>query len=357
MNSDNNSPKALFGKTLSELQDIVKQLNLKTFVAKQLTDWLYKRNVESIEAMTNISLKTRQLLIDEGYCIGTKPYIKKFISKDGTKKYLFEYPNNIFIEAVSIFDNDRATLCISCQAGCKMNCAFCATGKQGFQRNLSVNEILNIYRSVDEFNSISNIVFMGMGEPLDNFQQVKKTIDILTSDYGYALSPRRITLSSAGYIPFLREVIETTNVNIAISLHNAIASERQAIMPIEKAYPIEQVVKILRDYNWKGQRTLTFEYILFNQLNSSNVHIKALCRLLNGLACKINIIKFHTIDGTQFIGADRLQMETFAQKLQSKGFNARIRASKGEDILAACGLLSTKELNNPELKSNKDKNK
>lgn len=345
MNSDNYNHKALFGKTLSELQDITRQLNLKPFVAKQLTDWLYKQGVDKIESMTNISLKTRQLLIEEGYCIGLQPYKKKFLSQDGTKKYLFEYSDNVFIEAVSIFDNDRTTLCISSQAGCKMNCAFCATGKQGFQRNLSANEILNIYRSVDEFKMINNIVFMGMGEPLDNYQQVNQSIDILTSDYGYALSPHRITLSSAGYIPFLRKIIENTNVNIAISLHNAIAEQRQQIMPIEKAYPIKDVVDILKDYNWKGQRTLTFEYILFENLNSTNLHIKALCQLLNGLACKINLIKFHTIEGTPFVGASRQQIEAFAQKLQSKGFNARIRASKGEDILAACGLLSTKELN------------
>lgn len=345
MNSDNYNHKALFGKTLSELQDITRQLNLKPFVAKQLTDWLYKQGVDKIESMTNISLKTRQLLIEEGYCIGLQSYKKKFLSQDGTKKYLFEYSDNVFIEAVSIFDNDRTTLCISSQAGCKMNCAFCATGKQGFQRNLSANEILNIYRSVDEFKMINNIVFMGMGEPLDNYQQVKQSIDILTSDYGYALSPHRITLSSAGYIPFLRKIIENTNVNIAISLHNAIAEQRQQIMPIEKAYPIKDVVDILKDYNWKGQRTLTFEYILFENLNSTNLHIKALCQLLNSLACKINLIKFHTIEGTPFVGASRQQIEAFAQKLQSKGFNARIRASKGEDILAACGLLSTKELN------------
>lgn len=343
MNSDNH--KALFGKTLSELQDITRQLNLKPFVAKQLTDWLYKQGVDKIESMTNISLKARQLLIDEGYYIGLQPYKQKFLSQDGTKKYLFEYPDNVFIEAVSIFDNDRTTLCISSQAGCKMNCAFCATGKQGFQRNLSANEILNIYRSVDEFKMINNIVFMGMGEPLDNYQQVKQSIDILTSDYGYALSPHRITLSSAGYIPFLRKIIENTNVNIAISLHNAIAEQRQQIMPIEKAYPIKDVVGILKGYNWKGQRTLTFEYILFENLNSTNLHIKALCQLLNGLACKINLIKFHTIEGTPFVGASRQQIAAFAQRLQSKGFNARIRASKGEDILAACGLLSTKELN------------
>ncbi|MBR1770214.1 MAG: 23S rRNA (adenine(2503)-C(2))-methyltransferase RlmN [Bacteroidales bacterium] len=334
----------LYGKTLKEIKEICETYNQKPFAAKQIAEWLYKKNADDISQMTNLSLSFRKEL-SKDYSVGLTPFIKVLVSRDGTKKYLFQYKDNTFVEAVCIFDKERVTLCISSQAGCKMNCDFCATGKQGFQRNLSSNEILNIFRSVEEFNRIKNIVFMGMGEPLDNWQEVKKTLEILCESYAYGFSPHRITLSSAGYLPFLNKFLTETNVDLAISLHNPISSQRKDIMPIEKAYPIEQTVKLLKHFDWTGQRHLTFEYIVFEGLNNKSEHVNELAKLLNGLPCRINLIPFNTLPGTRYCGASDGSMQSFKDKLNKKGLLTTIRASKGQDIMAACGLLSAKERN------------
>lgn len=333
----------LYGKTLKELQEICESFNQKKFVAKQLADWLYKKDAEDIQDMSNLSKSFREQL-SEQYSVGLSPYINVLTSKDGTKKYLFQYSEEVYVEAVVIFDGERATLCISTQAGCKMNCDFCATGKQGFKRNLTANEILNIFREIDEFHQIKNIVFMGMGEPLDNWKEVKKTLEVLTSDYAYAFSPHRITVSSSGFMPFMQKFLDETEVDVAISLHNPISEERQEMMPIEKAYPIEKTINLLKHYNWKGQRHLTFEYIVFDGLNNQPRHIKKLCQLLNGLSCRINLIRFHTIPNTPYKGVSDQEMIAFRDALNKKSILSTIRASKGEDIMAACGLLSTKKL-------------
>lgn len=332
----------LYGKTLNELQSLAEKYNQKKFVAKQIADWLYKKNATETEDMTNLSKSFREELAKD-CCVGLQAYIKVLTSKDGTKKYLFHYPDNVFVEAVSIFDKERVTLCISTQAGCKMNCDFCATGKQGFQRNLSCNEILNIFRSIDEFASIKNIVYMGMGEPLDNYLEVKKSLEILCSDYGYGFSPHRITVSTAGYLPFLEKFLTETDVDVAISLHNPIPEERQEIMPIERAFPIERTIEVLKRFDWTKQRHLTFEYIVFDSLNNEQRHINALAKLLNGLSCRINLIPFNTMPDTVYKGVTNEQMTKFKNALNKKGLLTTVRVSKGQDVMAACGLLSTKE--------------
>lgn len=350
------SMQQLLGKTYQEIATIVQQTGAPSFVSKQICDWIYAKHISDTADMSNISLKIRNKLA-ESYIVGTTPYIKEVVSQDGTRKYLFQYKDDVFVEAVLIFDNGRVTLCISTQAGCRMNCAFCATGKQSLQRNLTSNEIINIYRELtlrlcrDDMPQrqdnvqfpISNIVFMGMGEPLDNFDEVKKVLDILTSPWGYGLSPRRITVSTCGFMPKMKEFLDCSDTDVALSLHNAVSEERQMIMPVEKAFPVQQVVDLLKQYDWKGQRHLTFEYIVFKGMNDSNYHVNALAKLLNGLVCRINLIPFNTVPDTPFIGADSRQMQAFASKLKSKGFNVTVRKSKGQDISAACGLLSTKQ--------------
>ena len=272
----------LFGKTLSELKQVCEQFSLPGFAAKQMADWLYKKGVTSISEMTNISLKSRAVL-SECYTIGLTEPVSVMVSKDGTKKYLYQYGERDFVEAVLIPDKDRATLCISTQVGCKMNCQFCATGRQGFSRNLSCNEILNIIRSLPEFSCLTNIVYMGMGEPLDNYDNVVRSIEILTSEWGFALSPHRITVSTSGYLSRLKDFLDQTKVHLAISLHNPVSQERERLMPIEKSYKIKDVVELLKQYDWKSQRRLTFEYIVFEGLNNQKRHILALMRLLDGL--------------------------------------------------------------------------
>lgn len=338
-----NKKQSLFGKTLDELKKICENLSLPSFTSKQIADWLYKKEISSIDEMTNLSLNAREKL-KENYDFGLTPYVDFMLSKDGTKKYLYEYEDNSFVEAVMIPDKERYTLCVSTQVGCKMNCQFCATARQGFKRNLSTNEILNIIRSIDEYSLLTNIVYMGMGEPLDNYENVLKSIETLTSSWAMAMSPKRITVSTCGFLPHLKDFLDSTQVHIAISLHNMIPNERQEIMPIEKAYKIKDVIELLKQYDWTGQRRLTFEYIVFKNLNDDYRHIFSLVSNLSDIECRINLIRFHTIPNTIFQQADDKDMIKIRDILTSKGLIATIRASRGEDILAACGLLSTKKL-------------
>lgn len=332
----------LFGKTKKELSETVISLGLPKFTASQLCDWLYKKRVTDFASMTNLSLKTRTLL-EEHFSIGRKaPEDRCMESVDGTKKYLFHIAPDAYVETVYIPDRRRGTLCISSQVGCKMNCLFCATAKQGFGQHLSAGEILNQVYSVPEFESLSNIVYMGMGEPLDNLDEVLKSIDILTSDWGLNISPGRITVSSVGIQPRLDDFLSNCKCHLAISLHNPIPEERLHIMPTEQRFPIEKTVSMLRKYDWSGQRRLSFEYIMFKDKNDTPRHIKALLRLLGGLPCRMNLIRFHAIPDIDLESSSQEVIENFRDALSQKGIITTIRASRGEDILAACGLLSTK---------------
>lgn len=339
--------KKLFGLTLSELQCIISEAGLPKFAAKQMCDWLYKKNAQSIDEMTNLSKIAREKLSTK-YEVGQTSPMHFVESIDGTKKYLFKVQNG-YIETAYIPDGERATLCVSCQVGCKMGCTFCMTGRMGFKANITSGEILNQIASIQEFSKLTNIVFMGMGEPMDNLNEVLKAIEILTSDWGYAWSPRRITVSTIGVMPQTERFLKECQAHLAISLHNAISSQRSTIMPSEKKWPIEQTVNILRKYDWSGQRKLTFEYTLILGVNDSNEHIKAITTLLNGMRCHINIIPLNTASSEDNILTTEKNhytrcLENFRDRLNAKGFTATVRNSRGSDIDAACGLLSTKQL-------------
>lgn len=333
----------LFGKTLAELQDITAELGLPRFAAKQLTDWLYKKRVHSIDEMTNLSKKARALLA-ERFEVGLTPFTRVQRSVDGTKKYLFPTIQNKFIETAMIPDGDRRTVCVSSQVGCKMGCLFCFTAKQGFQGHLSAGEILNQLKSIDEAEEITNIVYMGMGEPFDNLDEVLKSLEILTSDWGFAMSPRRITVSTIGIIPGMLTFLERSEAHLAVSLHTPFHEERQKLMPVQVAYPIADVVREIKGWDFGRQRRVSFEYIVFEGINDSDEHVKELVRLLNGLKCRINLIRFHPTPGTPLRSPGEETMNRFKDALNKKGILTTIRASRGEDIYAACGLLSTKEL-------------
>jgi len=292
--------------------------------------------------MSNISAGNRQKLKDN-YTLGLTPPIRQTESEDGTKKYLFKTEQNKYIESAYIPDKERATLCLSSQAGCRMGCTFCATGKQGLQHSLSTTEILNQIESLPERDKLTNIVFMGMGEPLDNTENVIKSIEIMTSDWGFEWSPSRITLSTAGIPKELSRLLDSTKVHIAISLHNPYHDERLEIMPIEKAYPIRDVIEVLREYDFSHQRRVSFEYIVMSGRNNHPHHIKEICKLLNGIKCRINLIKFHKIPDSPYFSPNDEKMQRFRNTLTEKGFMTTIRRSRGEDINAACGLLSTTE--------------
>ena len=334
---------ALLGKTLAELQAIVQQLRMPAFTAKQLAHWLYVKRVASIDDMSNISAKNRGLL-SEKYTIGLQAPSNTVVSTDGTKKYLFATPNGA-VEAVLIPEDERATLCVSCQVGCKMNCLFCMTGKQGWTGNLSAHTIMNQICAIPESDTLTNIVFMGMGEPFDNTLELLKTLEILTSDWGFAWSPRRITVSSIGLIPGMKQFLQRSEAHLAISLHNPFAEERLALMPAEKAFPIEKVVAELKKHDFAHQRRVSFEYILFEGVNDSPRHARELVRLLHGLPCRVNLIKFHAIPNVDLRSPSAEKMLWFRDYLTDNHLICTIRRSRGEDILAACGLLSSNAAN------------
>jgi 23S rRNA (adenine2503-C2)-methyltransferase len=333
----------LFGKTLNELKEIVKDCNLPSFAAKQIAEWLYKKGVSEISEMTNLSLKNRELLSDR-FFVGRSAFTKVQTSVDGTKKYLFQTSQGKFIESAYIPENDRATLCVSSQVGCKMGCLFCMTGKQGFQSHLTTGEILNQVQSLPEFDKLTNVVYMGMGEPFDNIEEVLKSLEILTSDYGYAWSPKRITVSSIGIIPGLKEFLTRSKCHLAISLHSPFDTERHKLMPIQHVYPIKDVLEVIKSFDFGLQRRVSFEYIMFAGVNDTPRHVNELIKILNGIRCRINLIRFHAIPDTPLEGSSDPVIEQFRDALTAKGITTTIRASRGQDIFAACGLLSTKEL-------------
>lgn len=340
--------KKLLGKTPQELKEIALGLGLPAFTGKQVADWIYKKKIRRIEDMTNLSRIAREKLAAE-YEIGIDAYVDVQVSVDGTKKYLFPCHTGTFIEAVMIPDKERATLCVSSQAGCKMACAFCMTGRQGFKGNLETAEIISQFIAADERDSLTNAVFMGMGEPLDNLENVLKAIEVLTAEWGFAWSPKRITLSTIGVtggnrdgLSPLKAYLDRTKCHLAVSLHNPFSAERLGIMPMEKAFPLEKTVELIRQYDFTGQRRVSFEYIMFDRLNDGKRHADGIIRLLKGLECRVNLIRFHAIPDSPLAPSPLPVMEAFRERLNSAGIIATIRASRGEDIFAACGMLAGK---------------
>ncbi len=332
----------LLGQTLGELQELCAGERFPRFTAKQLCDWLYKKRVDSIDAMTNLSL-TQRARLNEIAFIGREHPVRCQVSKDGTKKYLFPVLDGHFIEAVFIPEEDRATLCVSCQVGCKMGCRFCVTGQQGFHGNLSAGDILNQLFSIPEFEQLTNVVFMGMGEPMDNLDAVLAATQVLTADWGLGWSPKRITVSTVGIIPGLKRFLDESQCHLAVSLHNPVPQERLAMMPVQKAFPLNQVLALLREYDWSGQRRLSFEYTMFRGENDDPVHAQKLVELLKGLDCRVNLIRFHESPEAPFKTSMPTTIKTFQDYLNRHGIICTLRASRGQDIDAACGLLAGKE--------------
>lgn len=342
----------LLGMTMKELQDMCLQLSMPKFTAKQIAQWIYVKHAHEISEMTNISKANREML-DSSFCVGCSSPVETTRSKDGTIKFLFATSDDKYVETVYIPEADRATLCVSCQVGCKMNCLFCQTGKQGWNGNLSVTDILNQVYSVDQMieeerlTPLSNIVYMGQGEPLDNWDNVLKSTQLLTADYGWAWSPRRITISTVGLKKNMRRLLEECECHIAVSLHTPIHEQRLSLMPAEKQFAIADIVEMLKEYDWGHQRRLTFEYTMFGGTNDTPLHARELTRLLNGLFCRVNLIRWHRVPDVPLSEVEMSSMEHFRDYMNSHGITTTIRASRGQDIWAACGLLSTnKQLEN-----------
>lgn len=339
----------LIGMTLAELQDVAYKGGMPKFVGKQLAEWIYVKGAVEFDEMVNISKKNKQWLADN-YIIGRESPVKASKSADGTVKYLFAAGAGQAIESVYIPDHDRATLCVSSQVGCKMNCYFCATGKMGFKANLTaaaiINQILSIpprpAKGCAPMTPLTNVVFMGMGEPLDNFSAVERVIEILTAPWGLAWSPKRITVSTVGKLPQLKELLDRTQVHVAVSVHTADIPQRESMMPAQKAFPISAVMKCLAGYDFSHQRRLSLEYIMWRGVNDDVAHADMFVKLIGRMECRVNLIRFHAIPGVDLYPASEERMIMFRNYLNQKGITATIRASRGEDIAAACGMLAVK---------------
>ena len=338
----------LLGKTPDELKQIALEVGLPGFAGKQMAQWLYQKRVRSIDEMTNLSKQGREAL-SQNYEVGMIAPVDVQTSADGTRKYLFPVKCPVgnrmeesCVEAVMIPDEDRKTLCVSSQAGCKMACKFCMTGRQGFHGNLDAADILSQYFAIDEAGELTNTVFMGMGEPLDNWDTVKRVIEVLTADWGLAWSPKRITLSTIGVLPKLKQFLDECKCHLAVSLHNPFPEERASMMPVQKAWSETEVIRLLKQYDFTGQRRVSFEYTIFHGWNDTPAHADELIRILRHLECRVNLIRFHRIPDFPYGPAEREQMEAFRDRLNAGGLTATIRASRGEDIYAACGLLAGK---------------
>ena len=338
--------KRLIGLTLTELKALAGDLGMPAFTARQIAQWLYEKHVASIDEMTNISKANRERL-KECYEVGAMAPIDCQRSKDGTVKYLFPVTNKTerFVETVFIPDGERATLCVSCQVGCKMNCLFCQTGKQGWQGDLTPADILNQIYALPEIEKLTNIVFMGQGEPMDNLEAILCATEILTANWGFAWSPKRITVSSVGVKGKLKQFLDESECHVAISMHSPLHEQRLMLMPAEKAMPIKDTIALLKQYDFTHQRRCSFEYICFSGLNDTPVYAQEIVRLLDGLECRVNLIRFHEIPGVDLPASDEKRMEVLRDYLTHHGVFTTIRASRGQDIFAACGLLSTAKCN------------
>jgi 23S rRNA (adenine2503-C2)-methyltransferase len=334
--------KPLLGMTLEQLRYVTQEVGLPAFAAKQIARWLYVKRAKDINEMTDLSKAGREKL-NESYCIGYEAPLDVARSTDGTAKYLFRGAGGRRVESVYIPDGERATLCVSSQAGCRMACAFCMTGKQGYHGNLTTHQIINQVMAIPESEQLTNLVFMGMGEPMDNLSAVMSAIEVLTSSWGLAWSPKRITVSSIGKLKELKTLIESTKVHIAISVHSPFGDERKQLMPVERAYPVRDVMALMREYDFAHQRRLSVEYIIWKGVNDDLQHADALAKLLRGTSARVNLIRFHAIPGVALRPAPTATMETFRDRLNNLGITATIRASRGEDIMAACGMLAGKQ--------------
>lgn len=345
----------LLGKNLEELKSVAAEEGLPSFTARQMAQWLYVKKVRTIDEMTNLS-KAARAALSEKYEVGVSAYMGLQVSSDGTKKYLFpvkcphrrglnlQVPEDELeagaVEAVMIPDDGRATLCVSSQSGCRMGCRFCMTGRQGFHGHLSAADIISQFIAVDESDALTNAVFMGMGEPLDNYENVMRAIEILTADWGFGWSPKRITVSTIGVLPALKRFLEESRCHLAVSLHNPFGPERLSVMPVQGAWPLQEVIDLIRKYDFTGQRRVSFEYTMFAGFNDTKVHADALIRMLKGLECRMNLIRFHKIPDFPYGTSPDVVIENFRQRLNNAGITTTVRASRGEDILAACGMLA-----------------
>jgi 23S rRNA (adenine2503-C2)-methyltransferase len=328
----------LSGKSYSEITSILEAIGFSSIPAEKITYWLYRRRIKDFMDMENLPKVLRAYLNDH-FSPGFSEPFQSFLSGDQSRKYLFNTRSGYPIESVYIPDNKRHTICISSQAGCRMACSFCNTGKLGFHGDLETEEILNQVGSIKEADSLTHVVFMGMGEPLDNYQNVVKALDILTAQWGFSFSPRNITVSTIGLKPQLKEFLNRTRCNVAISVHSPFDEERDEIIPSGGKYSIQELMNLIGAYRWERHRRVTFQYLMIKGINDTARHLGELIRLLKGTAVRINLMSFHSPEGSTIQSSPDDIRWHFKKQLIQNGISASIRKSRGKDIGAACGLL------------------
>lgn len=340
----NQLPRSIIDLSLDELKEFAVSIGEKPFRAKQIAQWLYVKHAASFEDMTNIPVPLRSVLHDY-FTISPLTEEKKLMSPDGTTKFLFRLFDGLFIESVLIpDDNDRTTLCVSSQAGCPLGCRFCKTGAGGYKRNLEhgeiVGQLIHASRALPEGEKVSNIVFMGMGEPFLNYKTVVRSLETITSSDCFAMSPSRITVSTSGITDRIEEFGELGLAGLAISLNASTNTLRSEIMPINKKHPISTLMKAVREYPTGRLGKITFEYVLLAGVNDSDKNADSLIRLISGTMCKINLIPFNESPGIPYRRPTRAVVERFRNRLVAKGFDVYTRVSRGVEISAACGQLA-----------------
>ncbi|MGD9161350.1 MAG: 23S rRNA (adenine(2503)-C(2))-methyltransferase RlmN [Desulfobacteraceae bacterium] len=335
-------------KSLSadETGEWIKELGLEAYRAGQIRQWLFNKMVFSFDEMTNLSVSIRELLKEKAF-ISSIEKVKTLVSEDTTEKYLFKLHDGHFIESVLIPEKDHFTLCISSQAGCAMGCTFCHTARQGFKRNLTpaeiIEQVIETKRGMEDPDRITNIVLMGMGEPLANYEAVVTAVNNIIDDNSLNFSRRRVTLSTSGLVPFIRKLGKDTPVNLAVSLNAGDDETRNRIMPVNKTYNLKSLIAACKEFPLPNRRMITFEYILIKGVNDRDEDAVKVAKLLRGVRAKINLIPLNPGPDPEMRAPSWDDMVRFQNILVEKKYTVIIRKSKGQDILAACGQLSGQE--------------
>lgn len=336
--------------SFEELKQYLFSIGEKAYRAKQIFFWLYQKNVPNFHQMTDLSWELRENFTEKFLFNRLKLIEKKISPKDQTQKFLFQLQDDNLIEAVLIPRINRLTACLSTQVGCRFRCSFCASGKAGFIRNLMPAEMVNQLLSISQdlpSQKITHVVFMGMGEPLDNYANLIKAIRIINHPYGFNIGARKITISSCGLPEEIKKLAhEKLQVELSVSLHAGNNELRSSLMPINKIFPLEKLIPACRQYLRITNRIITFEYVLMKGINDRERDIKEVIRLLSGLKCKINLILYNSFEGAKFCPPTVREAVEFEKRLRTAGIFTTLRQSKGEDINAACGQLRLKKLAN-----------
>lgn len=343
-------PLDFLGITRRQFESLLDGLGEKRFHAQQILKWIHHRGVNDFEQMTDISKRLRVELARMGE-VREPEVVSEHVSRDGTRKWLIRSRSGSIVETVFIPEKNRGTLCVSSQAGCALDCSFCSTGKQGFDSNLSAGEIVGQLRLAnralagcfeDRSRGVTNVVLMGMGEPLLNFDNVTSAVDLMMDDLGYGISKRRVTISTAGVVPAIYRLAETTDASLAISLHAPNDELRNELVPINRKYPVGELLAAARHYavNLGEKRTVTIEYTLIDGVNDQPEHARSLIRLLADLPCKVNLIPFNPFPGSGYKRPNNIAVRAFQDRLAQAGLATMIRTTRGQDIQAACGQLT-----------------